>query len=65
MSNLLAGELSFSLDDGYTAVIGSEEKRVYDRIIESNVGVVAMIALEGKHLALHEACLTALTDVWA
>ncbi|CAD6585238.1 MAG: hypothetical protein ASARMPRED_002104 [Alectoria sarmentosa] len=38
-------ETSFILDDGYTATVGPEEGRIYDRIIESNVGVVATTGL--------------------
>ena len=49
MHSLLAREISFTLNDGYTAVIGQEERRVYDGIIQSNVGVAATIALEGEH----------------
>lgn len=45
----MAREISFTLDDGYTAVIGPEERRVYDRIIESNVGVTATTGLGGEH----------------
>ena len=41
--------LSFTLNDGYTAIVGLEERRVYDRIIESNVGVIATTGLEGEH----------------
>lgn len=49
MPSLLAREISFTLDDGYTAVIRQEERRVYDVTIQSNVGVVTTIALEDEH----------------
>ena len=48
MQGPLASGLAFTLDDGYTAVVGPEEGRVYDQIIESNVGYNAQIALEGE-----------------
>lgn len=41
--------LPFTLSDGYTAIVGPEERRVYDRIIESNVGVIATTGLGGEH----------------
>lgn len=47
--DLQAGELSFTLNDGYTATIGPEEVRVYDRIIHSNVGAFASAGLEGEY----------------
>lgn len=47
-----ASGLTFTLDDGYTAVVGPEEGRVYDQIIESNVGFSAKIALEGERSTL-------------
>ena len=43
---------SFTVNDGgedYTAVVGSEEARVYDQIIYSNLGVIATTGLEGKN----------------
>ena len=43
---------SFTVNDGgedFTAVIGPEEARVYDRIIYSNVGVIATTGLEGEY----------------
>lgn len=47
--NLLAGEVFFALNDGYNAIIGSEERRVYDRIINSNVGSVPAAGLDGRY----------------
>ena len=47
---------SFTVNDGgedYTAVIGSEEARVYDQIIYSNVGVIATSGLEGEKRTSH------------
>ena len=46
---LQAGELSFTLNDGYTAIMGPEEVRVYNGIIHSNVGVFASAGLEGEY----------------
>ncbi len=40
----VAGEMSFTLDGGYTSVIGMEERRVYDQIIKINVGAIATAA---------------------
>ena len=45
----LAGEMSFTLGGGYTAVIGTEERRVYDQIIKSNVGVIPSTGLQGEY----------------
>lgn len=42
----MAGELSFTLGNGYTAIIGLEEKRLYERIINSNVSVIPATGLE-------------------
>ena len=50
-------DISFTLNDGYTAIVGLEERRVYDRIIESNVGVIATTGLEGEHLLFDKAWL--------
>lgn len=47
--NLMAEGLSFTLNDGYTAMVGPEEGRVYDRIINSNVGVIAETGLKGEY----------------
>ena len=58
--NSLGGDVSFALSDGYTAIIGSEERRVYDRIIESHIGVIATTGLEGRYLVLCKAWLLVL-----
>ncbi len=63
--NLLAGEMALTLNDGYTAIFGPEERRVYDRIINSNVGVVSTIGLEGGYWISTKACLLMLIDDWA
>lgn len=57
--------MSFTLDDGYNATVGPEEARVYDRIIESNVGVFVATGLAGEHWLFNEACFLALTVAWA
>lgn len=62
--NLLGEELSFTLDDGYTAIIGAEESRVYNQIINSNVGMITAVGLDGEHLILDEACHLSLTTAW-
>lgn len=62
--NLLGEELSFTLDNGYTAIIGPEERRVYNRIINSNVGVITTIGLDGEHWIHDEACRLVLTAAW-
>ena len=49
----LGGGMSFTLSDGYTAIIGSEERLVYDRIISTNVGVIATTGLEGRYQAFN------------
>ena len=61
----MAMETSFILDDGYTATVGPEEGRIYDRIIESNVGVVATTGLGGERRIFDEACLPTLIIAWA
>ena len=62
----MAGEISFTLHGGYAAVVGIEERRVYDRIIESNVGVIATTGLRGElQMSFYEDCLLALTVAWA
>ena len=55
--NLLSGDLSFTLNDGYTAILGREERRVYDEIINSNVGVNVTTAFEGGYLIFPEASI--------
>ena len=59
--DLPRGEMSFTLDNGYTAILGPEERRVYDQIINSNVGVIAATGLEGGHCLLTKACILVLT----
>ena len=59
--DLLRGEMSFTLDGGYTAIVGSEERRVYDQIINSNVGVIAATGLEGGYCVSTKACILVLT----
>ena len=59
--NLLSGDLSFTLNDGYTAILGREKRRVYDEIIDSNVGVNVTTVFEGGYLAFPEASLLVLT----
>lgn len=61
MQSPIAREMSFTLEDGYTAAIGQEEGRVYDQIIKSNIGVVATIALEGELVHCCQGCLLELT----
>lgn len=48
--NLLSGDLSFTLNDEYTAILEQEERRVYNEIINSNVGVNVTTAFEGGYL---------------
>ena len=60
-SNLLSGGLSFRLSDGSTAILGREERRVYDGIINSNVGVNMATGFEGWNLLNAEMSLAVLT----
>ena len=62
--NLLGEGLSFTLKNGYTATIGPEESRVYNRIINSNVGMITAVGLDGEHLIFDEACRLSLTAAW-
>ena len=55
--NLLSGDLSFTLNDGYTAILGREERGLYDEIINSNVGVNVTTAFEGGYLVFPEASI--------
>ena len=59
--NLLSGGLSFTLSDGSAAILGREERRVYDEIINSNVGVNIVTGFEGEKLVHTELSLLVLT----
>lgn len=59
--NLLSGDLSSTLNDGYTAILEQEERRVYNEIINSNVGVNVTTAFEGGYLVFPETSLLVLT----
>lgn len=64
MMNLMGEQLSFTLDNGYTAIIGPEESRVYNQIINSNVGMITAVGLDGEHLMFDEAYRLSLTAAW-
>lgn len=46
------GVLSFTLEDGTTGIISPEERRTYDHIICTNVGVFPTHGLTGQRRSL-------------